>query len=128
MQRTTIDFGIDLGTTNSVISVSQSGGVETIKNGISEITPSLVYYDRKGTKQIGLAVANVQGRPETAFDVQAEFKREMGQRIQRNLKLANKSMSPEELSAEVLMALRNAAELRFGTKPDAAVITVPAMF
>jgi molecular chaperone DnaK len=128
MQRTTIDFGIDLGTTNSVISVSQSGGVETIKNGISEITPSLVYYDRKGTKRIGLDVANVQGRAETAFDIQAEFKREMGQRIQRNLKLANKSMSPEELSAEVLMELRNAAELRFGTKPDAAVITVPAMF
>ena len=101
MQRTTIDFGIDLGTTNSVISVSQSGGVETIKNGISEITPSLVYYDRKGTKQIGLAVANVQGRAETAFDVQAEFKREMGQRIQRTLKLANKSLSPEDLSAEV---------------------------
>jgi molecular chaperone DnaK len=128
MQRTTIDFGIDLGTTNSVISVSQSGAVETIKNALSEITPSLVFYDKKGTKRVGLDVANVQGRAETAFDVQAEFKREMGQRIQRNLKLANKSMSPEELSAEVLTALRNAAELRFGTKPEAAVITVPAMF
>jgi molecular chaperone DnaK len=86
MQRTTIDFGIDLGTTNSVISVSQSGAVETIKNALSEITPSLVFYDKKGTKRVGLDVANVQGRPETAFDVQAEFKREMGQRIQRNLK------------------------------------------
>ena len=43
MQRTTIDFGIDLGTTNSVISVSQSGAVETIKNALSEITPSLVF-------------------------------------------------------------------------------------
>ena len=128
MERTTIDFGIDLGTTNSVISVSQTGGVETIKNGLSEITPSLVYIDRRGTKRVGLSAANAQGRADTAFDVQAEFKREMGQRVQRTFKLANKSMSPEELSAEVLMELRNAAELRFGTKPDAAVITVPAMF
>ena len=128
MQRTTIDFGIDLGTTNSVISVAQSGTVETIKNGLSEVTPSLVYFDKRGTKRIGLATSTVQGRAETAFDVQAEFKREMGQRVQRHFKLANKSMSPEELSAEVLLDLRNAAELRFGSKPDAAVITVPAMF
>lgn len=128
MERTTIDFGIDLGTTNSVISVSQSGSVEVIKNGLSEITPSLVYFDKRGIKRDGLAANNAQGRADTAFDVQAEFKREMGQRVQRKFKLANKSMSPEELSAEVLMELRNAAELRFGTKPDAAVITVPAMF
>jgi molecular chaperone DnaK len=128
MQQTTIDFGIDLGTTNSVISVSQAGSVEVIKNGLSDVTPSLVYFDKRGTKRVGLSAANAQGRSDSGFDVQAEFKREMGQRVQRNFKLANKSMSPEELSAEVLMELRNAAELRFGTKPDAAVITVPAMF
>ncbi len=128
MERTTIDFGIDLGTTNSVISVSQSGSVEVIKNGLSDVTPSLVYFDKRGTKRVGLSAANMQGRSDSGFDVQAEFKREMGQRVQRKFKLANKSMSPEELSAEVLMELRNAAELRFGTKPDAAVITVPAMF
>lgn len=135
MQRTTIDFGIDLGTTNSVISVSQSGSVETIKNrDNSEITPSLVYFGKGKdenvglAKRVGLTAVGALRRPGTAIHVQAEFKREMGQRVQRTFKLANKSMSPEELSAEVLMELRNAAEGRFGTKPDAAVITVPAMF
>ena len=48
MERTTVDFGIDLGTTNSVISVSQGGNIETIKNGLSEITPSVVYMDKRG--------------------------------------------------------------------------------
>ena len=128
MERTTVDFGIDLGTTNSVISVSQGGNIETIKNGLSEITPSVVYFDKRGTKRVGLEAAEMLSRPATALDVQAEFKRVMGQRVTHEFKSSGKSMSPEELSAEVLIALRQAAGSRLGSEPGAAVITVPAMF
>lgn len=128
MQRTTIDFGIDLGTTNSVISLMQGGAVETIKNGLSEITPSLVGFDKRGAKRIGLVASDMLNRPSSATDVHAEFKRVMGQRVTREFKAAKLSMTPEELSAEVLKELRRACGVRFGSEPEAAVITVPAMF
>jgi molecular chaperone DnaK len=128
MQRTTIDFGIDLGTTNSVISVAQAGAIETVKNGLSEITPSLVGFDKRGAKRVGLAAAEFFNRPSSASEVHAEFKRVMGQRVLREFKASGKSMSPEELSAEVLIELRRACAARFGEEPEAAVITVPAMF
>lgn len=128
MQQITIDYGIDLGTTNSVISISQKGNVETIKNGLSEITPSVVYFDKRGSLKIGLGALEMFKHPKNAIEVQSEFKRSMGQRIKLDFKAAKKSMTPEELSSEVLRVLRQAAGLRCGTDPIAAVITVPAMF
>ncbi len=128
MQRTTIDFGIDLGTTNSSISVAERGGVVTFKNDSSEITPSLVGFDRRGAKFVGNGTANMLTRPTSATEVHSEFKRVMGQRVKREFKAAGKTMTPEELSAEVLMALRRACALQTGSEPIAAVITVPAMF
>ncbi len=128
MSRTTIDFGIDLGTTNSVISVANEGKIEIIKNGIHDITPSMVYIDKRGKLDRGHRAAQSLGRPSTAADVQAEFKREMGQKVLRVFDAAGKSMSPEELSAEILIELRRAAGERCGKEPAAAVITVPAMF
>jgi molecular chaperone DnaK len=128
MERTTIDFGIDLGTTNSVLSVVNGGEIETVKNGISEITPSVVYFDKRGVKRVGTAAADMLARVATATDVQFEFKRVMGQRVEREFKSAGKRLTPEELSAEVLSELRRAAAVRFGSEPAAAVITVPAMF
>jgi molecular chaperone DnaK len=128
MSRLTIDFGIDLGTTNSVISVAQGGTVETIKNGLSEFTPSVVAIDKRGTKRVGLAALDVYRRASSATSVHAEFKRVMGQRVHREFKAAGVRMTPEELSAEVLMELRRACAARFGSEPEAAVITVPAMF
>jgi molecular chaperone DnaK len=128
MSRLTIDFGIDLGTTNSAISVAQGGSVETIKNGLSEITPSLVAFDKRGTKRVGLAAVDMYRRPSSATSVHAEFKRVMGQRVHREFKAAGFKKTPEELSAEVLMELRRACAARFGSEPEAAVITVPAMF
>lgn len=128
MSRTTVDFGIDLGTTNSVISVANEGEIEIIKNNIHEITPSMVYFDKRGRVFRGHAADQNLGRVTSAADVQAEFKREMGQKITRTFEAAGKSMSPEELSAEILKELRSAAGARFGQEPAAAVITVPAMF
>ncbi len=128
MSRPTIDFGIDLGTTNSVIAVANDGKIEIIKNNIHEITPSMVYIDKRGRVFRGHSADQNLNRASTSGDVQAEFKREMGQRIVRSFEAAGKSMSPEELSAEILMELRSAAGQRFGQEPSAAVITVPAMF
>jgi molecular chaperone DnaK len=128
MSRLTIDFGIDLGTTNSAISIAQGGGVETIRNGGSEITPSLVAMDTRGAKRVGMGAMNMYRRPSSATSVHAEFKRVMGQRVHREFKAAGLKMTPEELSAEVLMELRRACAARFGSEPEAAVITVPAMF
>jgi molecular chaperone DnaK len=128
MDRTTIDFGIDLGTTNSVISVMNGGEIETIKNGNFEITPSVVYFDKRGVKRVGVSANEMLNRPATATDVQFEFKRVMGQRVEREFKSAGKKFSPEQLSAEVLSELRRAAAARSGSEPVAAVITVPAMF
>ena len=126
MSRTTIDFGIDLGTTNSVISVASEGKIEVVKKGIHEIMPSMVYIDKKGQERCGHAAANHLNRPSSAADVQSEFKREMGQKVLRVFEAAGKSMSPEQLSARILSELRRADHR--GQEPVAAVITVPAMF
>jgi molecular chaperone DnaK len=127
MQRQTVDFGIDLGTTNSVISVAHQGTIETLKNGLHEITPSMVYVDKKGGMMVGHGAARNATRVTSASDVQVEFKREMGQDVKRTFE-NGPPMSPEELSAHVLRALRDAAAQRFGEAPAAAVITIPAMF
>ena len=50
MSRDTIDFGIDLGTTNSVIAVSEGDGIEVIKNGLHSITPSMIMIDKRESR------------------------------------------------------------------------------
>lgn len=128
MQDTTIDIGIDLGTTNSAVAIMNGGNVEIVKNGLSEITPSCVYLDRSGNVKIGDAAKQRLINAKSTNDVRQEFKRLMGQRESLRFKSAQREMSPEELSAEVLKELRRACESRFGTPPRAAVVTIPAMF
>lgn len=128
MTRTTIDFGIDLGTTNSVIAVVNDGKVEIVKNNEHQITPSMVYIDKRGKFYRGHAATHHLSNIKKSSDVQTEFKREMGQNVHRQFQTAGKSLTPEELSAEILAELRRAAGDRFGQQPEAAVITVPAMF
>jgi len=128
MARATIDFGIDLGTTNSVIAVANEGRIEVIKNGLHEITPSMVYIDKRGTMFRGSAAENRLLGIKTASDVQTEFKREMGQNVSHAFEEAGVSKTPVQLSAEILSELRRAVGERFGSEPGAAVITIPAMF
>ena len=128
MAQVTIDFGIDLGTTNSVISVSRNGEIEVIDNAQQKATPSMVFIDKKGKMHRGKSVMSQLGRPSTAVDVALEFKRVMGQDSPHSFEAAGRVMSPEELSAEILKELRAAAEHRFVEPPRAAVITIPAMF
>jgi len=124
----TIDLGIDLGTTNSVVAISRSGAIEIVKNRNSEITPSMVAYDQRGTEKVGQQARASYGDPRRGPDVHAEFKRKMGQDVRLEFTNCGVSKSPEELSAIVLRDLRRAAEERFGSPPEGAVVTVPAMF
>jgi molecular chaperone DnaK len=123
--RTTVDFGIDLGTTNSAIAMMSEGRPLVLRNNDQqELTPSAVMIDRDGTVTVGARAAQrAELRPEM---VAREFKRAMGS--DRIYTVSNHRLTPEELSAEVLRSLRADAQLRTGESIEAAVVTIPAMF
>ncbi|ALG09550.1 Hsp70 family protein [Kibdelosporangium phytohabitans] len=126
--RDTIDFGIDLGTTNSAMAVVQDGEVAVVKNNDGwDYTPSAVWIPKPGVMYVGR-----RARERTERDVDnahAEFKQEMGlDGVARKFRTAGVSLTPQQLSAEVLKSLRADAAHQFGEAPPAAVITVPAAF
>ena len=127
MTRTTIDFGIDLGTTNSAIAVLKGIGTEVIKNNLDQdITPSAVSYDKKGVLYVGdRAKKRIIDKPRDAF---VEFKRRMGTEFVYQFEESRLSRKPEELSAEVLKSLKGDVARALGEDIQAAVITVPAAF
>lgn len=129
MARTTIDYGIDLGTTNSAIALLSGVDTEVIPNERGAlITPSAVWIDKRGRMRIG---QEAKERYELdKANVALEFKLNMGlgQAGARTFADANRSMLPEELSAEVLKALRGHVQVVKGEEIRAAVITVPANF
>lgn len=123
MDRTTIDFGIDLGTTNSAIATVRGVGTEIIKNNDDmDITPSAVGFDRRGAVLVG---ATAKAKDSDSY---VEFKRRMGTDHLYQFKAAGFAKRPEELSAEVLKELRGNVQQRLGEAINAAVITVPAAF
>jgi molecular chaperone DnaK len=123
----TIDFGIDLGTTNSCVARWEQGGVRVFQsNDQMNVTPSAVYIHRAGRKIVGLrAQSALRTDPN---NVATEFKRWMGQKDQRTFPASKQSLSAEELSAEVLKSLREDVRRHTGIEMTAAVITVPAAF
>ena len=131
MARTTIDFGIDLGTSNSEIACMDNGDLVVVKNMVTsnEVTPSVVKVDARGTVIIGQNAYN-----ELEYDpdnVVSEFKRWMGNPGHDGFlfKKSRRRMTAAELSSEVLKGLKASAASRFGGEEiQAAVITVPAMF
>jgi molecular chaperone DnaK len=128
MNRTTIDFGIDLGTTNSAIARLDGVGTEIIKNNEqSDTTPSAVMFDGHGRLIVGRAAKErAEYDPDNAC---AEFKLRMGTSGRPKLFAVNgRSMEPEEMSAEVLRSLRRDVANDSGEEINAAVITVPAAF
>ncbi len=113
MNRTTIDFGIDLGTTNSAIAVFtgiQGEPTKIIKNTAdgndADITPSAVYINKKGDVRVGLRAKNRTVDEDTGEDVHIEFKRQMGIDHVCHFKSSGIGRKPEELSAEILKSLR----------------------
>src|SRR3989338_8345146 len=129
MNRRTIDFGIDLGTTNSEIACMEKGEVRVFKNyKREEFTPSVVRIDEKGTIIVG---RNAYKRLEDDHNnTVAEFKRWMGTQQAKEFKATGKRMIAEELSAEVLKDLKITAKSNLPNEEDisAAVITVPCNF
>ena len=129
MKRNTIDFGIDLGTTNSEIACMDNGDVIVFKNYLqSEYTPSVVRIDKKGTIIVGKkAYARLLDDPDNTV---GGFKRWMGTQQIKKFVLCNKKLKPEELSAEVLKDLKVTAKEKFfqDEEINCAVITVPCNF
>lgn len=127
MPRATIDFGIDLGTTNSEIAVVDKGQVRVIRNSFhDEATPSAVRIDPRGTFIVGKLAYNQ--RVADHKNTHAQFKRLMGSQQVLTFQASGRRMKPEELSAEVLKNLRQDAARELGEEITAAVITVPALF
>ena len=127
MARVTIDFGIDLGTTNSTIAVLRGTEVEVFKNNEGfEYTPSVVYIDKQGRLWVGRqAKEHLDSDPHNAF---AEFKLQMGTTQTYRFVRSGREMKPEDLSAEVLKSLKGDVQQLSGEQVQAAVITVPAAF
>ncbi|MDA0284382.1 MAG: Hsp70 family protein, partial [Planctomycetota bacterium] len=120
-----INFGIDLGTTNSLISRFNLGTVEVFKNpkGFRESLPSVVFY-RNDKIVVGEKAEQYAERdPKNVFRF---FKRKMGTAEVFPIPSLGQSKSPVELSAEVLKELKTF--IHTGEVPQAAVITIPASF
>src|ERR1700730_9113892 len=106
MARGNIDFGIDLGTTNSAIAMMSGSDVTVVRNNLlREYTPSAVYVSRQNRIYVGeRARDRIEADPANAA---AEFKLCMGVKGQHKLfEASGRAMTPEELSAEVLKSLR----------------------
>jgi len=104
MKRTTIDYGIDLGTTNSCIAVLNGTEVEVIDNNEGQkTTPSAVEIKKDGSLYVGARAKNYIGDHKDAF---GEFKLNMGKAKEYKLSYSSKSITPEELSAEVLKSFK----------------------
>src|SRR5947208_1807698 len=140
-------IGIDLGTTNSVVSVVEGGNPTVIANQEgSRLTPSVVGFTKEGEILVGqVAKRQAITNPEnTVFSI----KRFMGRRYEEVLQelkvvpykvikasngdarveVRGKQYSPPEISAMILRKLKEAAEAYLGEKITQAVITVPAYF
>lgn len=118
-------IGIDLGTTNSLVSVYQDGKVQIIQNifGENQI-PSAVAVDEKGRILVGRpAKERIYRYPK---DCATEFKRQMG--CNERIEIGEKSYLPEELSAFVLKKCKEEAEIYLNEEVTEAVLSVPAYF
>lgn len=125
--RSTIDFGIDLGTTNSAIAVVTNGQVEVIKNNDGqELTPSAVWFGSDGSEEVGSGAYRKFARGDTS--VYAGFKRQMGKRLAAASTAGDPGRTPDQLAAAILKDLRISAEAWAGAPISSAVITVPANF
>ena len=118
--------GIDLGTTNSVVSVLEAGEPVVIPNAEgSRTTPSVVGFSRNGEILVG-EVAKRQAITNPDRTVRS-VKREMG-RKDWNVEVDGKRWTPQEISAQILTKLKRDAEAFLGDSVAQAVITVPAYF
>ena len=119
-------IGIDLGTTNSVVSVMEGGEPVVITNPEgSRITPSVVGFTKDGQRLVGrLAKNQAVSNPDRTI---ASIKRHMGEG-NYHVTIDGKNYTPPEISAMILQKLKSDAEAYLGETVTQAVITVPAYF
>jgi molecular chaperone DnaK len=129
MSRSTIDFGIDLGTTNSAIAVLNGVEPQIIKNSDDQdVTPSAVFINKQGVLRVGTRAKSATVGERSHEDAYTEFKRQMGTPHMYRFASSGQQRKPEELSADVLKELRASVEAKTGEVIQSAVITVPAAF
>ena len=140
-------IGIDLGTTNSVVSVIEGGEPKVITNEEgARTTPSVVAWSKDGELLVGQAARRqaITNPAKTVYSVKRfmgmaydEVQKEAERMAYKVVKAKNggtaieidgKNLSAPEVSAKVLLKLKRAAEEYLGEKVDQAVITVPAYF
>lgn len=142
-------IGIDLGTTNSAVAIIESGQPKIIENveGV-RTTPSIVSIAKNGDRLVGLlakrqAVTNPENTvygikrfmghnfedPEVQKDLKnVSFKIQKGATGGAEIKMGDKWMRPEEVSAMILSKIKADVEAKLGEKITEAIITVPAYF
>lgn len=134
--RQKVDFGIDLGTTNSAIAVMQDGDSVIIKSDDDQgdTTASCISFNKKQIMRVGEkaknaieqeAIQNFKNRKAAKPNGYQEFKRNMGTNYCYESTFMDRSYTAEVLSAEVLKKLKGYVRDEIVTS---AVITVPAMF
>src|SRR5437667_9452605 len=118
--------GIDLGTTNSVVSVLEAGEPVVIPNAEGHrITPSVVGYSKTGEILVGeMAKRQAITNPDRTV---RSIKRQMG-RKDWSIEIDGKKWTPQEISAQILLKLKRDADSYLGDKVTQAVVTVPAYF
>ena len=142
-------IGIDLGTTNSCVAISEGGTTKVIENAEgARTTPSVIAYLDGGEILVGApakrqavtnakntiyAVTRLSGHKYDAKDVQRDiesmpFKIVKAKNGDAWVEAQSKELSPPQVSAEVLRKMKEAAEAYLGEKVTEAVITVPAYF
>lgn len=121
-------IGIDLGTSNSAIVGRDSEGLRLFKTDDGrDVLPSMIYFDRRGHMLVG---SRAHAQAELApGNVAQGFKRLMGTSSHLELGAADKSITPEEASAEIVKTLLRQVEAELGrVDVTGAIITIPAAF
>ena len=118
-------IGIDLGTTNSCVSVMEGGEATVIPNAEGHrTTPSVVAFSKTGERMVGqVAKRQAVTNPDRTI---SSIKREMGSDYK--VTIDGKKFTPQEISAMILQKLKADAEAYLGEPVTEAVITVPAYF
>ena len=142
-------IGIDLGTTNSCVAIFQNGNCTVIENSEgNRTTPSQVAYAEDGSTIVGQAAKrqSITNPKNTIYAVKRLIGRKFGDpMVERDIKMVpykiaaakngdawveinGKQLSPQEISAQILMKMKKTAEDYLGKPVTQAVITVPAYF
>ena len=118
-------IGIDLGTTNSCVSVMEGGEATVIPNAEGHrTTPSVVAFSKTGERMVGqVAKRQAVTNPDRTI---SSIKREMGSDYK--VEIDGKKYTPQEISAMILQKLKADAEAYLGEPVTEALITVPAYF